>query len=107
MDPPQEEPCIPRQVGTLRAQMLMKDGGIRMDSPLVKPGDINDGRFTSPEPLSAFKAVTLRDAENPDRVDPKSVINKLHINWGHASATQIKRVLADAEGNTQELLQVC
>ena len=30
---------------------------------------------------------------------------KLHINWGHASATQIKRVLVDAEGDTQSLLQ--
>ena len=30
---------------------------------------------------------------------------KLHINWGHASATQIKRVLVDAEGDTQSLVQ--
>ena len=30
---------------------------------------------------------------------------KLHINWGHASATQIKRVLVDAEGGTQSLIQ--
>ena len=30
---------------------------------------------------------------------------KLHINWGRASATQIKRVLADAEGDTQSLIQ--
>ena len=30
---------------------------------------------------------------------------KLHINWGHASATQLKRVLVDAEGDTQSLIQ--
>ena len=30
---------------------------------------------------------------------------KLHINWSHASATQVKRVLVDAEGDTQCLLQ--
>ena len=30
---------------------------------------------------------------------------KLHINWGHASVTQIKRVLVDAEGGAQPLIQ--
>ena len=33
------------------------------------------------------------------------MITKLHINWGHASATQIKRVLVDAEGGAQSLIQ--
>ena len=30
---------------------------------------------------------------------------KLHINWRRASAAQIKRVLVDAEGDTQSLIQ--
>ena len=36
---------------------------------------------------------------------PQKVEMKLHINWGHASDTQIRRVLVDAEGDTQCLIQ--
>ena len=30
--------------------------------------------------------------------DPKKIIMKLHANWGHASAQQLNRVVADADG---------
>ena len=36
---------------------------------------------------------------------PKKIVTKLHINSGHASARHIKRVLADAEGDTQSPMQ--
>ena len=61
--------------------------------------------FTPPQLLPACKAVTLRDAGNAETSDPATIIMKVRINWGHASATQIKRVLADAGGDTQSLIQ--
>ena len=84
---------------------LMKNGGFRWDEPDQAGANPASGNFTPPELFSAYRAVTLRDAGNPDRSDPSTIIMKLHINWGHASATQIKRVLVDAEGDTQSLVQ--
>ena len=63
------------------------------------------GNFTPPKLLSAFRAATLRDAGNSDLSDPSAIIMKMHVNWGHASVTQIKRVLVDAEEDTQSLVQ--
>ena len=47
----------------------------------------------------------MSDAGNADISGPNKLIMKLHISWGHASATQIRRVLVDAEGDTQSMIQ--
>ena len=36
--------------------------------------------------------------------DPKKIIRKLHVNWGHGSAQQLRRVLADSVGETVGLV---
>ena len=84
---------------------LMRNGGFRWvgdPEPCPSPPSVP---FRTPQLFSACKAVTLKDAGNAEISDPNTLIMKLHINWGHASATQIKRVLVDAEGDTQSLLQ--
>ena len=77
----------PKNRGT-QSIYLIRNGGFRWD-------DASQVNFTPPQLASACKAATLRDAG----------IMKLHINWGHASAKQIKRVLLVAEGDTQSLTQ--
>ena len=46
--------------------------------------------------------MTLGDAREGNNSDPKKIIEKLHVNWGHASAQQIKRILVDAEGDRHD-----
>merc|ERR1712052_76031 len=46
--------------------------------------------FSPPSTFSACKAVTLGDAREGNNSDPRKIIEKLHVNWGHASAQQIK-----------------
>ena len=48
--------------------------------------------FAPPRTFSVCKAVTLGDVRVGNRPDPKKIVEKLHVNWGHASAQQIKRV---------------
>ena len=78
-----------------------KNGGLRRDEPDQAGLSSVSGNFTPPKLLSAYRAVTLRDAGNSDLSGPSTIITKLHVDWGHASATQIKRVLVDAKGDTQ------
>ena len=87
-----------------RLMDLMRNGGFRWAEESEQPSIHSAALFQTPQLFSACKAVTLRDAGNADVSDPSKVIMKLHVNWGHASATQIKRVLVDAEGDTQSLL---
>ena len=84
---------------------LMRNGGFRWaDDP--NPSSYSAPvTFTTPQLFSACKAGTLRGAGNAEISDPNKVIMKLHINWGRSSATQIKRVLVDAEGGAQSLIQ--
>ena len=84
---------------------LMKNGGFRWGEPDQAGLNPASGNFTPPKLLSAYRAVTLRDAGNSDLPDPSTTIMKLHVNLGHASAAQIKRVLVDAGGGTQSLVQ--
>ena len=84
---------------------LAKNGGRRWDDPAHAGLNPVSGNFTPPKLFSAYKAATLRNAGNPDRSGPSTFIMKLHVNWGHASAAQNKRVLVDAEGGTQSLIQ--
>ena len=76
----------------------MSDGGLR--SPLVVCGFI---RFVPPRDVSAGSAATLGDARDDSISDPEKVKMKLHVNWGHASATQLGRVLADSGGGMSHL----
>ena len=48
--------------------------------------------FAPPRTFSACKAGTLGDARDGNRSDPKKIIEKLHMNWGHESAQQIKHI---------------
>ena len=84
---------------------LMRNGGFRrLDDP--EPSSrLAPTTFITPQLFSACKAVTLRDVGNAEVSDPNKVIMKFQINWGHASATQIKRVLVDAGGGAQSLIQ--
>ena len=82
-----------------------RNGGFRWDDASQVNSRSVPANFTPPQLFSACKAATLRYAGNADTSDPKKIITKLHINWGHASATQIKRVLVDAEGDTQSLIR--
>ena len=68
--------------------------------PLVDSGLL---RFVLPNDFSACTAATLGDAREDSTSDPKKIIMKLHVNWGHASATQLKRVLVDSEGGDSHL----
>ena len=76
---------------------LMRNGGFRWVDESKMTSRSAPANFTPPQLFSACNAVTLRGAGNAEVPDPNKVVMKLHINWGHASATQIKRVLGDAE----------
>ena len=43
------------------------------------------------------------EMRNPGASDPTKRATRLQTNWGHASARQLKRVLADAEGGNRRL----
>ena len=84
---------------------LMRNGSFRRgDDSQVKFRSATT-EFAPPQLFPACKAATLRDAGNAWASGPEKIITKLHINWGHASATQIKRVLVDAESDTQSPTQ--
>ena len=72
----------------------MSDGGLHF--PLVDGGLL---RFVPPREFPACAAATSGDARDDSISDPKKIIMKLHVNWGHASATQLKRVLVDSDGS--------
>ena len=37
-------------------------------------------------------------------VGPKKIVMRLHVDWGHASAKQLKRVSAESGGGNMHLL---
>ena len=57
-----------------------------------------------PENFSACAAATLGDARDDSISDPKKIITKFHVNWGHASATQLTRELVDSDGGMSQLV---
>ena len=61
-------------------------------------------RFETPLTFAACKTVTLRDAREGSLTDPKEIVIKLRVNWGHAAAWQLERALVDSEGNNMHLL---
>ena len=60
--------------------------------------------FEPPLTSAACKAVSLGNAGNCRLRGPKKSVMKLHVNWGHASTQQMKRVLADSEGGNLHLV---
>ena len=90
----------PLEWGHPRKRPNLENGGIRL--PFTGEGLCS---FALPRTFSACKAVTLGDAGDGNQSDPKKIIGKLHVNWGHASAQQIKRVLVDAGGDNLSLLR--
>ena len=83
-----------------RLRDLMRNGGFRwVEEPQAPARPVSDV-FAPPQLFSACNAATLQDAGNADTSDREKTIMKLHLNWGHASATQFKRVMVDAEGDT-------
>ena len=76
-----------------RERQSLSDGGIR--SPLTEDGMCS---LTPPRTSSACEAVSLGDARGGAPSDPKKIIMKLHVNWGRASANQLKRELVDSGG---------
>ena len=86
--------------GPPRQRPNLEHGGICL--PFTEEGLCS---FAPPRTFSVCKAVTLGDARDGNRSDPKKIIEKFHLNWGQASAQQIKRVLVDAEGGNLSLLR--
>ena len=77
----------------------LSDGGLYL--PLVESGLL---RFVPPKDSSACTAVTSGDARDDSISDPKKLTMRLHVNWGHASATQLRRVLVDSDGGMSHLV---
>ena len=71
----------------------LSGGGLHL--PLVVNGLL---RFVPPKDFSACTAATLGDAWGDSTSDPEKIITKLHVNGGHASATQLIRVSVGSEG---------
>ena len=61
-------------------------------------------RLAPPKEISACTALTLGDAREDSASDARRVFMKLHGYWGHASAHQLKRPLADSEGGKSHLV---
>ena len=76
----------------------LSDGGLHL--PLVESGLI---RFVPPRDSPASTAVTLGGERGDGISDPKRIIIKLHVDWGQASASQVKRVLVDSDGGMSHL----
>ena len=71
----------------------LSNGGLQC--PFIEDGMCS---FTPQLTSPACKAATLGDARDGALSVPKNITMKLHGYWGHASAHQLKRPLADSEG---------
>ena len=67
-----------------------------------RPPPSADGiyQFGPPLTFAPRHTVTLGDALDPGAPGPKNVVTRPHVNWGHASARQLKRVPVYANGDT-------
>ena len=74
-------------------------GGLRL--PLGESGLL---RFVPPKEFSTCAAATSGDARGDSISDPKQIIMKSGVNWGHASASQLKRALVDSDGGNSHLV---
>ena len=62
--------------------------------------------FALPSSLPACKAVSMKNLIDPEYNDARLFARKLRVNWGHASAAQIRRILAYAYGVRASVLKV-
>ena len=68
--------------------------------PLVERGLL---RFVPPRDFSACTGVTPGAARGDSISDPGEIIAEYHVNWGHVSTSQLKRLLVDSEGGNSYL----
>ena len=54
---------------------------------------------------AALTSSTLGEAVDGEKCDPREIVRKLHVNWGHASSQQLKRAMAEADGRANSLIQ--
>merc|ERR1711951_45024 len=90
---------------------LRMDGdGWEKISNMVRSDDVNslDPRVVCPRDPAihgALTSTTLGEAVDGEKRDPKEIVRKLHVNWGHASAQQLKRTMVEADGRASSLVQ--
>ena len=68
-------------------RLALSNGG--SNAPCTQDGLF---RFVPPEEFSARTAVALGGARDDSVFGPRKIILKLRVNWGYASARQLKRV---------------
>ena len=90
---------------------------LRMDGARSKPISkmARSAEESSPDPQvvcprdpaihAALTPTTLGEAVDGEKRDPKEIVRKLHVNWGHASAQQLKRTMVEADGRAGTLVQ--
>ena len=61
-------------------------------------------RFETPVAFAACESVALRGARDGCPTDPEKIATKLHVNWGHASAQQLRRALMGPQRYNMHLL---
>ena len=65
-----------------------------------------DGLYLFPpsKSFSASKAATMGASRDGCLAGPKKIVMKFHVNWGHASAQQLRQLLADPDRANAHLL---
>ena len=53
---------------------------------------------TVPNTSHACKAVMMKNLIDPGVTNVRLLVEKLHVNWGRASAWQLKRIVTDSDG---------
>ena len=61
-------------------------------------------RFEPPLTFPACKAVSPGDAEDCRLTGRKKIVMMLRVNWGHAAAQHLRRVLMDSGGDNAQLI---
>ena len=63
-------------------------------------------RAAAPKTLHACLGAMTKNLIGPNESNGRLIVGKLLVNWGHAPASQLKRILADADGMGNALLNV-
>ena len=106
-----------------KAQAELHPGGkglpsLKMDSTELKHHPSQDSSLSESVPSkkhvdsprdtpihTALTSSTLGEAVDGEKSDPREIVRKLHVNWGHASSQQLKRAMAEADGRANSLTQ--
>ena len=62
-------------------------------------------KFAPSKHFDVRKAVALNDVVDANGAEGKKIGLKLRLDWGHASAHQLKQISVDAEGENERLLE--